>query len=127
MQTPASTYHQHLSVRETPQSKVSRVRSRVAGALRNDLDLDQGELSNIEEERDDHHHPTVPPPAPVSLLCALIRSGVNEQAPASRQSAPYKSKGRYAPSMPPMRSRPIVSLCFLHYLHVRNQELNSSL
>lgn len=108
----------------TPTGSRTRNRSRMAGALRANQQLEP--LSSIDEEQhaphgsapitldpargiaQDFHHPSGPPrPAP-PIDMTQPRPG--PRAEQQYYAKPTKPQGRYAPSMPPMRARPTVSL-----------------
>ena len=72
MQTPHSDYRSgngKYSHRNTPQSKSTRAKSRVAVALRNDTEID-GELSNIDEGEEEREA--------ARMQAAHVRRGVPE-------------------------------------------------
>lgn len=90
----------------TPLGSRGRHRSRVAGALRANNELEQ--LSSIDEEQ--NHALPAPPPPPAPAV-DLTRPRETQYYASKSQPKP---QGRYAPSMPPMRARPIVSWYLLH-------------
>jgi hypothetical protein len=127
MQTPMADPDRALtgrgSQRTTP-SKSAKARSRVAGALRADTEIGDGELSNI-DEAEEVEVSRVMPSMTVSRTCLAeghLLMLVQSQRPpasvpshhASQQSISHHTPHgagfqRYAPSMPPMRPRPMVS------------------
>ncbi|ORX39872.1 hypothetical protein BD324DRAFT_678956 [Kockovaella imperatae] len=121
LQTPQSTAR-HQSVRQTPHNSV-RSRSWMAGALRNDAELDIGDLSKILEESDNPPHAhahtraqhprqgdrepsrqafETPRPAELKSPRNVMDSIVMRNMPTQdQQQVPRK-----APSMTPMRNQP---------------------
>ncbi|OCF54144.1 hypothetical protein L486_08340 [Kwoniella mangroviensis CBS 10435] len=107
VQSPTSEYRRggRSSARQTPiRSGRTSARSRVAGALRNDMDLDS-ELPGIQEDEEEemqrHGHAQVPPPMMHPNDNGMPPSQIMRQIP----SASARGPPRAPPSMPSMRHR----------------------
>ncbi|WWC69472.1 uncharacterized protein I206_103413 [Kwoniella pini CBS 10737] len=99
--------HGGRSARQTPaRSGRTSARSRVAGALRNDMELDS-ELPGIQEDEEEetHRHPQAQVPPPMSSHNRMSQAHMMRQQPLQNNSGPGP---RPPPSMPNMRPRPNV-------------------
>ncbi|WWC61136.1 uncharacterized protein I303_103715 [Kwoniella dejecticola CBS 10117] len=103
VQSPNSQYGGRSANRTPARSGRNSARSRVAGALRNDMDL-ESELPGIQEDEEEHlhEHPHAQGPPPMSSHNGMPPPHMMRQAPSQNGRAP-----RPPPSMPNMRHRPM--------------------